>query len=149
MYADNYFTSLQLCKELLEKQTYLTGTIRAISKGFSKQLQNNSALKKSLPKHEYRSVEKGGVTFYAWKDTKIVRFITNVFSDSPSRISRCQKDGSLQFISYPSLLPAYNKFMGGVDLGDLFKATYGIDRKSKRWWLRFFFVFYCKFLYFV
>ena len=141
VYADNYFTSLQLCRELLKGQTYLTGTIRPTSKGFPEELQNNAVLKKSLAKHEYRSVERDGVTFYAWKDTKIVRFITNVFSDSPSRVSRRQKDGSLKYISCPSLLPAYNKFMGGVDLCDLFKATYGIDRKSKRWWLRIFFSF--------
>ena len=42
----------------------------------------------------------------------------------------------------PRLLPAYNKFMGGVDRTDQLRMMYGCDRKSKCYWLRLFFQFF-------
>ena len=41
--------------------------------------------------------------------------------------------------SVPPLLPAYNKYMGGVDRTGQMRKVYGYDRKSKRYWLRLFF----------
>ena len=32
----------------------------------------------------------------------------------------------------------YNKHMGYVDLSDMLKGSYDIDRKSKKWWMRIF-----------
>ena len=42
----------------------------------------------------------------------------------------------------PPLLPAYNKFMGGVDRNDQLRMMYGCDRKSRHYWLRLFFQFF-------
>ena len=51
-----------------------------------------------------------------------------------SWIFRLESEGILREQSVP--LPAYNKYMGAVDLTDLFLKPYGFDRKSKRCWLR-------------
>ncbi len=59
----------------------------------------------------------------------------------PGSVSRRQKDGTLKMIPCPPLVPAYNSFMGGVDLSDLYCSSYRYDRKSKRWWLRIFYAF--------
>ena len=40
------------------------------------------------------------------------------------------------------LLPAYNKFMGGVDRNDQLRKMYRSDRKSKCYWLHLFFQFF-------
>ena len=71
VYADNYFTCFCLCNQLLQQQTYLTGTIRSTSKDFPKEVQNNVVLKKSLAKHEYRSIEREGVTFLLGKTLEL------------------------------------------------------------------------------
>ena len=58
-----------------------------------------------------------------------------------SMVARLQPGGVLRNQSVPPLLPAYNKFMGGVDRTDQIRKCYGFDRKSKRSWLRLFFQF--------
>ena len=55
---------------------------------------------------------------------------------------RVQLDRTLLFQSIPPLLPAYNKYMGGVDRLSQVRKTYGFDRKSKRYWIRPFFQFF-------
>ena len=60
--------------------------------------------------------------------------------DAP--VARLQPEGVLRYQSVPPILPAYNKFMGGVDRTDQLRRTYGFDRKSKRYWLRIFFQFF-------
>ena len=60
--------------------------------------------------------------------------MTNVFPermDAP--VARLQPEGVLRYQSVPPLLPAYNKFMGGVDKTDRLRRTYGFGRKSKRY----------------
>jgi Transposase IS4 len=49
-------------------------------------------------------------------------------------------DGDLE-VPCPNIVSYYNRYMGGVDLVDQLKGYYGIDRKSKRWWIRLFFHF--------
>ena len=70
-------------------------------------------------------------------------FVTNVFPermDTP--VARLQPEDVLRYQPVPPLLPAYNKFMGGVDRTDHLRKTYGFDRKSKHYWLRLFFQFF-------
>ena len=59
-----------------------------------------------------------------------------------SKVVRIQPGGVLRAQSVPPLLPAYNKFMGGVDRTDQLRKSYGFDRKSKRSWVRLFFQFF-------
>ena len=40
------------------------------------------------------------------------------------------------------MLPAYNKYIGGVDRLSQVRKSYGFDRKSKRYWVRAFFQFF-------
>ena len=39
----------------------------------------------------------------------------------------------------PPVLPAYNKYMSGVDRFSLVRNIFGFDRKSRRYWVRVFF----------
>ena len=68
--------------------------------------------------------------------------MTNIFpehTDTP--VARLQPEGVLRYQSVPPILPAYNKFMGGVDRTDHHRRTYGFDRKFKRYWLLIFYFF--------
>ena len=79
--------------------------------------------------------------FFVFQDRKQVCFITNAFPEHmDSKVFRMQPGGVLRAQPVPPLLPAYNKFMGGVDRTDQLRKTYGFDRKSKRSWLRLFFL---------
>ena len=56
-----------------------------------------------------------------------------------SKVVRPQPGGVLRAQSVPPLLPAYNKFMGGVDRTDQFRKSYGFDRNSRCSWIHLFF----------
>jgi hypothetical protein len=45
------------------------------------------------------------------------------------------------YINRPLAIDDYNKFMNSVDKFDQLKVTYGIDRKSRKFWHRIFFYF--------
>ena len=47
-----------------------------------------------------------------------------------------QKLGVLVAQSVPPLLPAYNKFMGGVDKTDQLHKYYAFDHRCKQPWMR-------------
>ena len=51
-------------------------------------------------------------------------------------------DGILQLQAVPPVLPAYNKYMGGVDRLSQVRKSCGFDRKSRHYWVRAFFQFF-------
>ena len=67
--------------------------------------------------------------------------MSNVFPERmDSDVVRVQMDGSLQLQAIPLVLPAFNKYMGGVDYRfSQVRKSYGFDRKSRRYWVRAFF----------
>ena len=89
----------------------MAGTIRQISKGFPENLRG---LK--LSKGSSACEKVGEVCYHVFEDRRTVSFISNVFPESMETSVVCmQLDGTLQFQSIPPLLPAYNRYMGGVD----------------------------------
>jgi len=56
-------------------------------------------------------------------------------------VRRRQKDKILKTIPCPKMVYDYNQYMGFVDKADQLRTTYTLDRKSKKWWHRIFFVF--------
>ena len=84
-----------------------------------------------LSKGNYACERVGDICYYVFGDRSRVCYVSNVFPEAmETQVVRVQLDRTLQFQSIPPLLPAYNKYMGGVDLQ--VRKTYGFDRKSKR-----------------
>ena len=93
-----------------------------------------------LSKGDYASERLGDTCYYVFEDRKRVCFVSNVFPERmDSDVVRVQLDGSLQLQAIPPMLPAYNKYMGGVDHLSQVRKCYGFDTKSRRYWVRAFF----------
>ena len=135
LYCDSLYTSGPLANYLAERKVYLVGTIQKDARGFPE------CLKACVPrKGEYRCTSVGDIQYFVYHDRKVVRFITNVFPASMDhKVPVLQPQGILVEQTVPPLLPAYNKYMGGVDLTDQLQRYYAFDRKSTRSWLRVFF----------
>ena len=90
------------------------------------------------PKGSYNSCSSGGNNYFVFHDRKVVSFVTNVFPQSmKGKVYRGQvgqKSGVLVAQSVPSLLPAYNKFMGAVDKTDQLHKYYAFDHKCNFDW---------------
>lgn len=135
LYCDNFFTSGPLVEALLEDDIYVTGTIQQRAAGFP------GGLKGVKPGKGCYAVEKvGNTSYFVFDDRSVVSFVTNVFPEHmEGKVARVQSDGLMHYQSVPPLLPAYNRYMGGVDRLNQMRKTYGYDRKAKRYWLRLFF----------
>ena len=135
---DNFYTSGELAEELAKDEIYTVGTIKSDAKGFPAQLKNLT-----LSRGEYVSFKSGDIVYYTFHDHKVVQFLSNVFLETmPNQVPLVQPDGTFQYQDVPPLLPAYNKYMGGVDLTDQLRKAYGFNRKSKRSWIRLFYCFF-------
>ena len=69
---DNYFTSFDLYKMLIERQTYARGTARSNRKNFPSTILHPKCVKNQ---GEKKIVQRGQITAYAWKDKKSYIFL--------------------------------------------------------------------------
>ena len=141
IYLDNYFTSLDLIVELRQKHIYSVGTTRCDSKGLPACLKGK---KLPIEKGAYKCVTVGRgeseVNCFAYHDRKMVRFMTNAFPPSMATKGAVRGASGLLFKrEIPPLVPAYNKFMGGVDRTGQLRQYYGNDHRCMRPWVCIFF----------
>ena len=139
LYCDNYYSSGPLLDSLAKNYSiYVAATIKRNAKGFPESLKGLS-----VQKGEFVSRTVGDVCYTLFSDHKDVCFVTNAFPEHlESPVPRLQKDGVLHRQYVPALLPAYNKFMCGVDRSNQLGRTYDFDRKSVRFWKRLYYKFF-------
>ena len=110
------------------------GTINRWAAGFPECLKQIKP-----PKGTYVSKRINDKTYIVFSDRKLVSFLSNAFPESMNdKVARVQAGGLLGYQAVTPPLPAYNKFMGGVDRAGQLRKTYGFDRKCKRSWVRLF-----------
>ncbi|CAC5378563.1 unnamed protein product [Mytilus coruscus] len=81
------------------------------------------------------TMQKGNLVATAWKDKKIVNYLSTNCDPTQSRIAqRRQKDGTRRDVPVPIVSDLYNKFMFGVDLADQKWMQYSTCRKAKKWY---------------
>lgn len=152
IYADNYFISINLLEILKLQNTLACGTIRSNRKGLPTNMTEDKKMKRG--DFDYR-ISNTDITVYKWKDNRIVYFASNFHGSEEVTTLRTQKDGSRKEISCPLVVKDYNANMGGVDKADQLRGSYGVNRRSRKWWHRLFwgfmditfinaYVIYCK-----
>ena len=134
-FCDRFYTSLPLLKKLKSKNIFSVGTI----------LQNRLhgcplASDKELSRgcHDQFVDANSEVTVVKWMDTKLVILASTFCSAEP--MSTCQryvrKEKQRKTFPCPNIVKQYNRHMGGVDLHDMLKSLYSVDRKGKKFYLR-------------
>ena len=141
LYFDNYFSSVDLAKRLLARNTHSIATTRASRKQWPSELKDVKLLDKRLQRGQHLSVIiDNDVECLVWKDNKAVSMINTVTPpDSSATVNRKNKDGTRCQVPCPQSVKAYNKFMGGVDLADARRKSYSCSHRSKKWWHRIFY----------
>ncbi|CAG2190100.1 unnamed protein product [Mytilus edulis] len=123
--VDNAFCSPHLCHYLLERNTYITGTVRVHRKGMP-----SSFKRIRVPKGEREVRQQGQLMAMKYGDRKQVTFLST-FSD-PRIIPTTNARGVRREV--PTVVNLYNKKMGGVDLGDQHIQSYDPDVRSLKMW---------------
>ena len=157
IYYDNYFSSISLLEELLERRIYGCGTIRSNRVGLPQALrpktktnagENLKLTLKNELKNDGDSVilQKGetGIVCLAWLEKKsrkpVLIASTTSSPDAPdSSVKRKQKNGDKKDVSCPKPVELYNQKVNGVDRCDQSRTEYSTGRMSKRWWLYIFY----------
>ena len=129
LFFDNYFTSVNLLSTLLEKGTYACGTICTNRKQYPAEI--SEVKKRSRGESVFRQC--GNLVATAWKDNKVVN-IASTLADPQDHttVNRRQKDGTQLAVQCPLCVALYNKYMGGVDLGDQLRGSYHVRLKNRK-----------------
>lgn len=139
IFADSYYTSIELARKLEGKGIAICGSI--------------SKKRKELPEIDYDKIEKyetkifsmrmkkSDLSIIIWRDNKILRLITNIYeTNTTTDVVRTDYINNItREVKMPSPILEYNKFMGGVDLSDQFCSYIETEKKTCKWWKKLFF----------
>lgn len=125
VYLDNFYNSYLLSKDLLDRNTYSTGTLRIDRKHAPIEVKQ-----KKLSKGETICRYTKGVMIGKWRDKRDVCYISTEFEN----VITSYEDKRGKEKSKPLPIFNYNKYMGGIDRQDQFMAYYPSTRKSVRWY---------------
>ena len=133
IYADRFFSSIQLVDELNKRCIGFTGTIM---KNRLKNCPVKETSKKMRGSYEFVTDDKNECTVTSWHDNRVVLMISN--SDPVFPIRNCSRwisnEKKKMTIDQPNVIAQYNKNMGGVDRMDQNIENLRIGIRSKKWW---------------
>lgn len=131
VYIDNFFSSIRLAKYLFLKGTFVTGTLRHNRKGIPKEMKAKFAVGQTKYMRRNPMILLG----YRQKKSQKKQVLVLSTSGTTEAQSKSKRRGTKVFISSkPSLIRAYNSFMGGVDGSDQMLYQYQDDRKNMKCW---------------
>ena len=134
LYADNYFSALQLLQDLEQKMIGFLGTLRQNSKGLHSQMRPKRD--KNLTEFDSHVFKNGNTLTILWKDKNLVRFLTNTIRGNIFVERRAKGHINPLQAKKPKTIDDYNRYKFGVDLANQLLSAYIFDHKSLKWWKR-------------
>lgn len=131
--VDNFYTSVVLAKNLLNKGTYMVGTVRRNRKYLPKVLTQAK-----LKPAERKYCKSGDMLMCAFREkksqTKPVLLMSTC--SKPRGVNVTRASGKPAVV--PEVVDTYNRHMGGVDLADQKVYAYEDERRSYKWYKKVF-----------
>lgn len=137
IYMDNLYTDPDLFEYLKSVGISAYGTVCPKRK-YLPNLRKDKELKRGEFDCKFT---KQGLGFFKWMDQVLVYLLSNYYGNEVSTMCRKLKDGKLVNILAPTIVKDYNAFMGWAERGDMLKAFYDRNHKSKKFWHPLFFGF--------
>lgn len=121
--TDKFYTSVELAKKLLEKNTHLIGTLRKNRKGLPKKV-----IQQKLQKGEMIALENDdGILVLKWKDKRDVLALST--KHSTGFVTCKSKRNRNKIVMKPTVIADYNRHMCSIDLSDQL-ASYSVVSKT-------------------
>lgn len=127
IYTDNFYTSLELAKLLLEKQTHLVGTVRASRRDLPCNVKNARLKRGQISAAE----NDDGIVVMKWKDKRDVLMLTT--KHDASMVNTGKVNRRKEVVIKPCAVIDYNKSKQGIDLSDQMSSYHACFRKTVRW----------------
>lgn len=126
LYTDNFYTSIYLAHELLNRSTHLVGTLRT-----NRKLNPKEVTQSKLKKGEKIARESNtGVVVLKWKDKRDVLMLTTTHDDTMLNVQ--SENG--KSIQKPQVIIDYNNSKAFIDLSDQMKAYSTALRRGVKWY---------------
>lgn len=126
--TDNFYTSLPLATDLLNRKTHTVGTLRQNRKGLPKEVTTAKIKKGDIIGKE----NEKGIVVLKWKDKREVHLLStyhNLDIVSTGKKNRIGED-----IMKPQSVIDYNSGKAGIDMSDQMSSYSTPVRKSIRWY---------------
>lgn len=130
LYTDNYYTSPQLAKYLIDNGTGLVGTLRKNRKHLPKFQATNT--RGAVQKHE-----SNGILVLQWTDKRQVLLLSTIHRGEMKATTK--KDRTGENILKPDVVSDYNINMRMIDKNDMMITSVNCLRKSRKWSRKVFF----------
>ena len=135
--TDNFYTKPKLAQDLFLQKTYLTGTVRANSKG----LPDRFKTKKKLKVGEKLYARNQELLLCAFRDKKSQKKNVLLLSSKLHARELTSRNSKGKEATKPEVVVHYNSTMGGIDLSDKVIYHYSAERSCRRYWRKIFFNF--------
>ena len=153
IFTDRLYTLVEVARQLLARNTYLTGAEKTNSKGLPRELltsstknpQHHKKIQKMStgPRGTFYIRQNGQLTCTVWKDSKVMMPLSSAHQlhrSSHTMVRKVKDDGMARreekVIKAPPHAVDYTKHMGGVAREDQLRANYSCSKKSQKWWLK-------------
>ena len=130
IFYDNFFSSVELLRDLLKKSTYACGTMRSNRRGYP--LKNVGKLRRG--ELQFRQTSDRTMVACAWQDKRTVHSLSSTSNPALIETRRRAVAGVQDVVMKPQPIADYNRFMGGVDLADQLRQVHTIHQKHRMWW---------------
>lgn len=128
--VDNFYTSVPLAEELLERSTTIVGTVRPNRAGlpravFDEHLERGDAVGQQC---------QHGTKVVCWRDKRVVTMLTTVAEHTGEVCDTGKKRYNGTAVMKPEPVRVYNVMKKGVDVADQLKSYQTTDRKGIKWY---------------
>lgn len=132
LFTDNFYTKIPLAEKLVDRNTYITGTINRNSKFLCKQ-----ALQEKLEARQTIYFRKDQVLLVGFKQAASRKPVFVISTASHAEDGNVRSKKGLVGLK-PLLIHKYNQYMGGVDNSD--KSIYhtSCSRSTQKYWKKLF-----------
>jgi hypothetical protein len=135
---DNYFCSIPLFRDLVDKGIYAIGMVRSNRIGLPSNLKDTKSWKRIAQGHiEWAMHDSRSMSSVMWKDKCLVLLISTHaqpigFSYMPVDEVPRSNGAIKEQIPMPPMLLEYTTFMRGVDVADQLRASHSSQSHSKK-----------------
>lgn len=135
LYADNFFTSIDIIRHLLQKGIFYSGTIRK-----NRMRKCPLVTKKNEKRGAINEIVTGDdkIVITQWSDNKVVYMASSLVGKGETGVVECWSKTEKKFVNVvrPEVAKCYNSSMGGVDKTDFLVQLYRIFIHSRKWTLK-------------
>lgn len=129
LYCDNFYNSIPLAEDLLNRNTYVCGTLRKDRVGIPYQI-----LSQKLQRGEIVAYSRENIKLIKWKDKRDVLMITTEKEHDILLYDSGKRNKKGEMTKKPKVILDYNEAKKGVDLSDQMASYYDSRRKTIKWY---------------